>query len=75
MSIVTSPAVIRAIYSMGDRYGRKWPTAEEIAKHLRLNQDDVEASLTGLYRQRLFRSGQRTRDGVKRKEWRPWEEP
>ena len=64
-------AVVRSIYSLKDRTDYKpWPTAVDIANHLKIPRDEVDRCLRELYKQRIMKKRQRNGFQV----WMPWEE-
>lgn len=68
MSEITTTRVISAIYDL--RRAGRWPTIDELAKHLEVHDSEIKGALGKLRGARLFRS--RQRGG--RKVWMPWGE-
>jgi hypothetical protein len=69
-STVSNGNVISAIYHLGDRHQRTWPTAADIARHLKADESQVLTCLRDLRAQRLMRDRRRKGQRV----WMPWEE-
>jgi hypothetical protein len=69
-SAPSNGSVISAIYHLGDRHQRTWPTAADIARYLEADESQVLACLRALRSQRLFRDRRRKGQRV----WMPWGE-